>query len=53
MRALQVTDEQLVAILARMTDEAEGAAAKKGVVIQRRKYGFDDDDDDDDDSDLL
>lgn len=51
--ALQVTDEQLVVILGRITEEVEGAVAKKGVVIQRRKYGFDDDDDDDDDSDLL
>jgi len=49
----KVTDEQLVAILARSSEETEGAATKKGVVIQRRKYGFDDDDDDDDDSDLL
>lgn len=53
MCALQVTDEQLVVILGRITEEVEGAVAKKGVVIQRRKYGFDDDDDDDDDSDLL
>jgi len=52
MCVLQVSDEQLVAILARTTEQAEGTAAKKGVVIQRRKYGFDNDDDEDD-SDLL
>jgi hypothetical protein len=50
----QVTDEQLIALLAQSEggDASAPGAAKKTVIVQRRKYGMDDEDDDDD-SDLL
>lgn len=48
----QVTDEQLVAMLAQGEGGESVMGGKKGgVVVQRRRYGMDDDEDDD--SDLL
>jgi hypothetical protein len=49
----QVTEEQLIALLAAESEgPAAGAGKRSGVVVQRRNYGLDEEDDEDD-SDLL
>jgi hypothetical protein len=48
----QVTEEQLIALLAESEGPAAGAGKRSGVVVQRRNYGLDEEDDEDD-SDLL
>lgn len=48
----QVTEDQLVAMLAESEGPSAAGGKKSGVVVQRRKYGLDEDDDEDD-SDLL